>query len=92
MDKPVFDSALEKAIEIKLKAVEAFEKEFINPIVDELNNPEKILGKPYGEWTKDDYQLAFYIYEPMPDILDKWIAEKDYESVMAVYEPENITV
>ena len=50
--------------------------EMMKPLVD-LDNPEKIMGKKYDDWTEQDLQRAATVYQSQPDILNKFIAKKE---------------
>lgn len=69
---------VEEAIKETLDAAEAYVKEFIKPIAD-VGNPEKVMGKPYEEWTEQDKMTAGEIYGPDSEVLNRFIFNKEYK-------------
>ncbi len=81
MKETVTTKAIDKAIEIKLKAVDRFMAEYVEPLSD-VGNPEKLLKKKYEEWTPQDVELLKTIYgEGNETPLAKVIATREYEKV-----------
>ncbi len=62
------------------ESADAFIKEFLDPIGD-IGNPEKVLGKPYAEWTPQDIIRLRNIYGKDHKRLDKFIFNKAYEEL-----------
>lgn len=59
---------IDEVVDIKLKAVDAFIEEVIEPL-EQLGNPEELIGKPYEQWTPEDLQRLTFAYgtkEPNP--------------------------
>lgn len=81
MKKPELDKAIDKAIEVKLKAVDQLVKEFIEPL-EKVGNPEELIGKPYEQWTAQDFQLLASIYGNSDNTpLANLVFKKEYEKV-----------
>lgn len=80
--------AIDRAIEIKLKAVDRIIKELIEPLAD-VGNPEKLIGKKYEDWTEDDLNMLSKIYGTNePNLLSNLIFRKTYEEVKQMEEEE----
>lgn len=82
--KDVLDKAANKVVELNMKAIDIYEREFIKPLIDEIKNPEKIIGKKYQEWTPQDLQMLTQVYQATPQILNDFIASKEYDSLVAL--------
>ncbi len=79
-------TAIEKAVSVKMKAVDRLVEELVEPLAD-IGNPEKLIGKPYENWTPSDLQLMIKIYgtqEPNP--LSDMIFRKTYDKVKTLEE------
>ena len=86
MKETQLTQAIEEVIRIKLKAVDLFVEKYIEPLTD-VGNPEKLIGKPYEQWTPDDLQRLVLIYgEGEPNILSDFIFKKEYEKVKSLEE------
>jgi hypothetical protein len=73
--------AIDRAIQIKLKAVDAIMEELVEPLAD-VGNPEKLIKKPYEQWTAQDLQFLRRIYGEGEDTpLTRLIFKKTYERV-----------
>jgi len=70
--------ACKYVIELKMKAVDEFIEKYVEPLLD-IGSPEKLIGKPYNEWTPQDFQMLSMIYG---DKFEKFIFKKEYESVL----------
>jgi hypothetical protein len=84
MDKNVLDRAIEKVVDLNIRAIEIYERDFIQPIIDEIKNPEKVIGKKYETWTPQDLQLLSTVYQTMPHILNDFIAKREYDNLIAL--------
>ena len=51
-------------------------------------SPEKLLGKPYEQFTPQDFQILSQIYGEEPNPLSELIFKKSYEKVLALEEEE----
>jgi len=86
MRKENLDKAIDKVVAIKMKAVDQLITDLVEPLSD-VGNPEKVLGKPYENWTPQDLAMAIKIYgqgENTP--LTKLIFNKTYERVLRLEE------
>jgi hypothetical protein len=76
----------DEVIESKLKAIDAYIEEIIEPL-EKIGSPESLIGKKYEEWTPLDFQLLVQIYglgDETP--LAKLIFNKEYEKVRKLEE------
>ncbi len=53
--------AAEEVVAFKLKAIDKLIEEVIDPLAD-VGNPEKIMKKPFEQWTPEDLQKVTMIY------------------------------
>lgn len=52
---------------------------------EDVGSPEKLIGKPFEEWTQQDLMLLSRIYGPEePNALSNLIFRKKYEEVKAL--------
>jgi hypothetical protein len=75
--KDIIIQACKDVIEFKLKAVDQFIEDVIEPI-SEVGSPEKLIGKKYEEWTPQDFQMMSTVYGKD---LEKYIFNKEYKKV-----------
>lgn len=76
-----FTSALNRVVDIKMKAIDRLVMEVVKPMSD-VGNPEKVMGKPYEEWTPQDLNLAIQIYGAGKDTpLTRLIFNKEFASL-----------
>ena len=74
-------SMVKDVIEIKLQALEMYISEVIVPL-ENIGNPEKLLGKKYAQWSREDLMLLGQIYGDKPDsVLNRFIFTKEYETL-----------
>ena len=81
MKNDEFSGLVEKAISVKLKAIDRLIEEKVEPLSD-VGNPEKLIKKDYFNWDANDIQLLTKIYgtgENTP--LTRMIFSKTYEKV-----------
>lgn len=76
------DKAINHVISLKLDAVDKYFAEVIDPIMREIKNPEKVIGKKYEEWKPEDLQRLILAYQTMPNLLTDFIAKKEYDSLI----------
>ena len=74
----------QKEVEEATKELQTLADEIINEIVDpmaKIPSPEKILGKPYEQWTPQDVQTlqGIYVYDVEP--LNKFIGSKEIDEL-----------
>jgi len=63
--------------------------EEISGQLEDVGNPEKLIDKPYEQWTPQDFQLLSQVYgtkEPNP--LSDLIFKKEYEKVIELEKEE----
>jgi hypothetical protein len=69
--------AIDNVLSVKLKAVENFMNDYVEPLLD-VGNPEKLINKKYEDWTIQDTQMLSVIYG---DKLEDYIFNKAYKEV-----------
>jgi len=80
--------SIEKAINTKLKAVDALIKELVEPLT-KVGSPEELIKKPYESWTPEDLMLLSKIYGTVePNPLSNLIFRKTYEKVKSIEQEE----
>ena len=80
IDEKLTDEVMKQLMEIADTVVD----EMLKPIVD-FDNPEKLMGKKYDEWTPQDLQRAATVYQSQPDKLNDFISKKE---ITKLYELE----
>lgn len=81
MKKTNLTQAIDHVVALRMKAVDKYFDEVIEPLT-EVGNPEKLIGKPYESWTLEDMQRLVQIYgEKEPNLLSNLIFRKEYERV-----------
>lgn len=53
--------AAEKVVALKMKAIDKVIESLVEPLED-VGNPEKLIKKPYAQWTPEDLALLTQIY------------------------------
>ena len=86
MDKRILDLAMKEVIAVKMKAIDIYMESVINPMLDEIKNPEKVIGKKYEMWTDADKQMVGAIYQASPQILSDFIKKKEYDTLVNLQE------
>ncbi len=81
MKKSTLDKAINHVIDMKMKAVDKYFQEVIDPLVKEISNPEAVISKKYEDWTLVDQQLLEQVYQTIPDILNDFRLEKEYKAI-----------
>lgn len=74
--------AVDRLIELKLRAVDRYVEECVSGLAD-FGNPETLLGKPFEEWTPYDRQLVDFFYAD-DERYKMWLVKKDLERVQAL--------
>jgi hypothetical protein len=67
-----------------MAAIDVIIEKYIDPLED-IGNPEKLIGKPYETWTPEDLQSLSKVYgvkEPNP--LSDFIFNKKYKELQAL--------
>lgn len=86
MKETDFTKMVNEVIELKLKAVDAYIEEIVEPLA-EVGNPEKLMGKKYEEFTPQDLQMLAQVYgQNEPNPLSDLIFKKSYEEVKKLEE------
>jgi hypothetical protein len=81
MKETPMTQAVQKAVDIKMRAIDVIIKDIIGPLQD-LGNPEKVIGKPYDQWTSEDIGWLTRVYGTKePNILSNFIFRKEKEEV-----------
>ena len=81
MKKIPLTLAVEKAIEIKMLAMDKLIEELVEPLAD-VGSPEKLIKKGYSQWTPEDLALLTKIYGTGEDTpLTRTIFNRTYENV-----------
>lgn len=73
--------AVERVVALEMKAIGIIMDSLVEPLAD-VGNPEKLIKKPYAQWTPEDLQLLTKIYgtgENTP--LTRVIFNRTYEQV-----------
>lgn len=84
MKETPFTTALDEVIAEDLEALDAVIEEDIE-VLGDIGNPEKLIGKPYEEWTPQDKQRLAQIYGS-DETLSKFIFKREYEAVKKLEE------
>ena len=53
--------AIQRVVDIKLKALDKVIEDLVEPLAD-VGNPEKVIGKPYEQWLPEDLVRLTQIY------------------------------
>ena len=88
MNKTDLEKSMDRAIEVKLKAVDLLVEELIEPL-EKIGSPEALIGKPYEQWTAQDLMMLVQIYgQTEPNPLSDLIFKKSYENVKQLEKEE----
>lgn len=78
----------ERAVKLKMQAIDLLIERMIAPISD-IGNPEKLIGKKYEEWLPEDLQRLATIYGTVePNPLSDLIFRKKYKEVQTLESAE----
>ncbi len=81
MKNTPFTTAVDEVVALKMRAVDEYIKEIIEPL-GQVGSPETLIGKKYEEWTPVDLQLLSQVYGQGDDTpVAKLIAKKNIERV-----------
>jgi len=81
MKETTLTKIAQEVIDVKLKAVDEFIEEIIEPL-EKIGSPEALIGRKYEEWTPLDRQLLAQIYGQGNETpLTKLIFKKSLEEV-----------
>lgn len=90
MKKTELTSAIEKVVEVKMKAVDKLVEELVEPLAD-IGNPEKLIHKDYSTWNGQDLQLLIKIYGSGDDTpLARLVFAREYAKVRELEESEGV--
>lgn len=76
-----FDISVERVMDTYIKAIDKYFEEEVDPMIEQISNPEKVIGKKFPLWTQNDLMMAFQIYQGMPEILNDFLFEQAYNEV-----------
>jgi hypothetical protein len=79
-----FTKAVDKYVAVQMAAIDVIIEKYIDPLED-IGNPEQLIGKKYSECTPEDFQKLSQVYgtqEPSP--LSNWIFNNKYKEVQAM--------
>jgi len=81
MKNTTMTRAAEEVVKLKLQLIDEYIEEIVDVIAN-IGSPEKLIGKPYEEWTDLDRQLLAQAYGPGDDTpLAKLIFTKEYDKL-----------
>lgn len=81
MNKTLLTQAIDKAVAVKLQAVDRVIKELVEPL-EKVGSPEDLIKKPYEQWTPEDLSMLTKIYGTKePNLLSNLIFRKVYKKV-----------
>jgi len=88
MNMKMFMSALDDLIDLHMRAIDIVMEDIVDPVAD-VGSPEKLLGKPYEQWTPNDLQMMMKIYGAGDDTpLSNLIFRKMYARVKELEQEE----
>ena len=86
--KSSLPKAADKVVQFKLDAVDKLIADMVEPLAD-VGNPEKVIKKPYEQWTPDDLAMLTKIYgQSDPSPLTNLIFRKEKARVEALEREE----
>jgi len=88
MIKNEFTILLDEIIKEEIDILEEIIKEEIEPLAD-FGSPEKVLGKKYEEWNREDFKKARAIFRNDEDATN-WLVKKQVDRVKAKEESVNL--
>lgn len=81
MKTPQLVKVADLIVEKKMKAIDLLVEQMIEPLSD-VGNPEKLIKKPYEQWTPEDLQRLTMIYGTKePNTLSNFIFNREFEKV-----------
>ena len=82
MKNDSFSKLVERAISVKLKAIDHLLDTMIEPLA-KVGAPEDLIGKPYEQWTPEDLQLLTSIYGTADNTpLSNLVFKKTYKRIL----------
>ncbi len=73
MKDTTFTNVVDDVIALKMKAADEWIEAVVEPLLDSLGNPEKLIGVPWERWTDQHKQILYRIYG---ETLKEFIAKK----------------
>lgn len=71
--------AINEVTDLYMQAIDDYIKTELEPMLDSLGNPEKLIGRTWDTWTDQDKQTLVQIYgQPL---IEKFIAKKAIEQM-----------
>lgn len=70
---------IKRVIDKRLDYIEKVVKDIVEPVAD-IGHPEKVLGKRYEEWNREDFMKAKAIYRTDEDALN-WLTKKNLQQI-----------
>lgn len=67
-----------RCVENSKEKADEYVKKYIDPLA-RVDNPEKLIGKPYESWTPVDYQMLQQVYVYSPETLEKFVNKKEID-------------
>jgi hypothetical protein len=84
MKETIITRAVKSVVELKLKAVDDYITNYVEPLLD-VGSPEKLINKKYEEWMPEDIKYLSMIYG---DKLNDFIFNKSLKEVKEMEEEE----
>ena len=76
--------AVEKVVALKMRAIDIIVDQLVEPLED-VGNPEKLIKKPYAQWSPEDLSLLTRIYGTGEDTpLTRTIFNRKFDEVKAL--------
>ncbi len=76
-----FTKAAEEVVALKMRAVDEYIKEIIEPL-NQVGSPESLIGKKYEDWTPQDLMMLKNVYgESDESPLAKLIFNKEFDKL-----------
>ena len=79
MNKKLFLKAIDRVIELKLKAADIFIKEMVE-VLGDIGTPEQVVGKKYADWTMEDMAMLQTVFPP--EELNAFIAKRAVKELL----------
>jgi len=79
MKETPFTEAMKELIEFDIAIMDEFISEEIE-LLEDIGNPEKLIGKKYEDWTPQDLQMLTQVYGD-DSALTNLIFKREYETV-----------
>lgn len=81
MKKTPLTQAADQVVALKMKVIDKIVEGLIEPLED-IGSPEKLIKKPYAQWTPQDLAMLTRIYGTGEDSpLSRLIFNREYERV-----------